>query len=101
MIDDKTLERRLDDQTAPRVTRELLEGRIVGRSFVHHGLLTICILDLVNGFMVTGESACASADNYDAEIGEQIAFDNAFAKMWALEGYVLKTRLHEAGKAQA
>lgn len=59
-------------------------------------LLTFCVLVLRNGFTVTGESACASPENFDAEIGRKIARDNAKNKIWLLEGYLLKQRLHEA-----
>ena len=41
------------------------------------GLLTFCVLVLSNGFTVTGESACASPENFDAEIGRKIARANA------------------------
>ncbi|WP_431287467.1 Gp49 family protein [Roseateles chitinivorans] len=58
------------------------------------GLLTLCVLVLRNGFTVTGESACASPENFDAEIGRRIARANAAAKVWALEGYLLKQMLH-------
>lgn len=64
-------------------------------------LLTICVLVLQNGFLVTGESACASPENFDAEIGRQIAEKNAEAKVWQLLGYALKDRLHAASEAQA
>ena len=57
--------------------------------------LTFCILTLENGFTVTGESACASPENFDAEIGKKIAYDNARNKIWALEGYLLKERLYQ------
>lgn len=57
--------------------------------------LTICVLVLRNGFTVTGESACASPENFDAEIGRKIAKEKAREKIWALEGYLLKTKLHE------
>ncbi len=56
-------------------------------------LLTFCVLVLQNGFTVTGESACASPENFDAEIGRKIARQNAEQKIWALEGYVLKCNL--------
>lgn len=56
--------------------------------------LTICILTLENGFTVTGESACASPENFDKLIGQKIAYDNAYAKIWQLEGYLLKETLH-------
>lgn len=58
-------------------------------------LLTFCVLVLRNGFTVTGESACASPENFDAELGRKIARQNAVAKIWPLEGYLLKERLAE------
>lgn len=57
--------------------------------------LTFCVLVLQNGFTVTGESACASPENFDAEIGRKIARQNAEQKIWLLEGYLLKQRLVE------
>lgn len=56
-------------------------------------LLTFCVLELANGFTVTGESACASPENFDAEIGQKIARANAVQKVWPLMGYELKQRL--------
>lgn len=58
------------------------------------GLLTFCVLVLRNGFMVTGESACANPENFDAEIGKKIAFTNAREKIWLLEGYLLRDWIH-------
>jgi len=59
-------------------------------------LLTFCVLRLKNGFTVTGESACASPENFDAEIGRRIARENAVAKVWPLMGYELRSKLAEA-----
>lgn len=59
-------------------------------------LLTFCVLVLKNGFTVTGESACASPENFDAELGRKIARQNAVNKIWPLMGYALKQRLNEA-----
>lgn len=59
------------------------------------GLLTFCVLVLQNGFTVTGESACASPENFDAEIGRKIARQNAEQKIWPLMGYALKQKLHD------
>ena len=56
-------------------------------------LLTFCVLILRNGFTVTGESACASPENFDAEIGRKIARANAVNKIWPLMGYALKEKL--------
>lgn len=56
-------------------------------------LLTFCVLVLKNGFTVTGESACASPENFDAEIGRRIARENAVQKIWPLMGYELRSKL--------
>ena len=63
------------------------------------GLLTFCVLVLRNGFTVTGESACASPENFDAEIGRKVARENAISKMWPLLGYALKDKLHATDPA--
>ena len=59
------------------------------------GLLTFCVLVLNNGFTVTGESACASPENFDAELGRKIARQNAVNKIWPLMGYELKSALYQ------
>ena len=56
-------------------------------------LLTFCVLVLKNGFTVTGESACASPQNFNAEIGRKIARENAVQKIWPLMGYELRSKL--------
>lgn len=66
-------------------------GQVADNSPVN--LLTICVLVLKNNFTVTGESACASPENFNAEIGRKIARDNAISKVWMLEGYLLKESL--------
>jgi len=61
--------------------------------------LTFCVLVLRNGFTVTGESACASPENFNAEIGKKIARTHAVEKIWPLMGYELRTRI-ASGSAQ-
>ena len=80
---------------APRLTPDLIDAAIVGEYYhVFPGtMLTVCCLTLRNGFTVTGESACASPENFNAEIGQKIARGNARDKIWALEGYLLKEKL--------
>jgi Phage protein (N4 Gp49/phage Sf6 gene 66) family len=58
-------------------------------------LLTFCVLVLKNGFTVTGESACASPENFDPEVGRRLARTAAVNKIWPLKGYELRTRLQE------
>lgn len=80
---------------APRLTPQHIDDQIVGEAFyVFPGTtLTVCALTLRNGFQVTGESAAASPENFDKAIGQRIARDSARAKIWALEGYLLRTKL--------
>ena len=82
---------------APRLNPKHIDDTIVKCEFFKlTDVLTVCVLTLKNGFTVTGESACASPENYDKEIGEKIAKENAKEKIWVLEGYLLKQRLYEA-----
>ena len=79
----------------------LADGTYVGRERPQFGeadlaaldLLTFCVLVLRNGFTVTGESACASPENFDAEVGRKIARQNAMQKIWPLMGYELRSQL--------
>lgn len=76
------------------MTLERIESIIVKEEY--HRLtpvLTVCVLTLANDFTVTGESACASPENFDEEIGQKIARQQAVNKVWMLEGYVLKNQL--------
>lgn len=56
-------------------------------------LLTFCVLVMRNGFTVTGESACASPENYNQEIGKRIARQKAVEKIWPLLGFRLRDQL--------
>lgn len=82
---------------APRLTPDHISNKIKEIRFHHFPgtTLTVCALELENGFQVVGESAAASPENFNEEIGRNIAFDNARNKIWALEGYLLRQRLHE------
>ncbi|QBQ72157.1 hypothetical protein HWC14_gp08 [Serratia phage Parlo] len=127
-MSDKEIEQEIQakGKTAPRVTPDHIESLIVAENYftaadgvlgayksnndvyvgtmpndataAAHPLLTFCVLVLRNNFTVTGESACASPENFDAEIGRKIARDNAVQKIWALEGYLLKQALFELGE---
>lgn len=91
------IEQQLQDKglNAPRLNPTLIESTVVSKDFhVLTDVLTVCVLTLRNGFTVTGESACASPENFDKDIGEQISYGQALDKVWMLEGYLLKERLH-------
>lgn len=97
-MSEQSIEKEIQEKNlnAPRLTPDLIDSKVKSRAFHVFGdtCLTVCCLTLENGFTVTGESACASPENFDKEIGEKIAFEQARNKIWMLEGYLLKDNLH-------
>jgi hypothetical protein len=117
-MNDQTIEQEIQakGKTAPRITPADIDANIVSEHYFtaedgvfgmigKHGmealecpeplsLLTFCVLVLRNGFTITGESACASPENFDAEIGRKVARANAIQKIWPLMGYELKSKLN-------
>lgn len=90
LISNEQKEALLAVSPAPRVTKEGMEKRIVDVSWTRIGeTLTHATIKLDNGYLVTGESACVNPANYNKEIGEKIAYDNAFQKLWSLFGFLL------------
>jgi hypothetical protein len=59
-------------------------------------LLSICIVVMKNGFTIIGKSAPASADNFNAELGAKLAYEDAIRQIWPLMGFALRDKL--AGK---
>ena len=104
-MNEEQLEKEIQDKglTAPRLTPAQIDNAIIRNQFhvFEESCLTVCCLTLLNGFTVTGESACASPENFDEQIGRDIAFKNAREKIWALEGYLLKQCLYEKIVASA
>ena len=98
MFNENEIEKEIQDKglNAPRITPQLIDSVIIDTDYYlfQKTQLTVCCLTLKNGFTVTGESACASPENFNKEIGEKIAFENARNKIWALEGYLLKQKLY-------
>ena len=98
--DEKAIEAEIKTKglTAKRITPDDLDAEIIAEDYhVFSGsCLTVCCLTMRNGFTVTGESACASPENFNAEIGQKIARGNARDKMWPLLGFRLRDEL--AGK---
>tara|TARA_R100001086_G_C11695835_1_gene219938 strand:- start:262 stop:579 length:318 start_codon:yes stop_codon:yes gene_type:complete len=84
---------------APRLNPDMIDAAIASEQYhVFPGTtMTVCALTLRNGYIVTGESAAASPENFDKEIGRKIARDNARNKIWALEGYLLRENLSRKG----
>lgn len=83
---------------APRLSPALIDKRVGNVQFhVFPGTTTtVCCVSLTNGFTVIGKSASVSVDNFNEEIGREVAFKDARDKIWELEGYLLRQTLHES-----
>lgn len=94
LITDEEIETAVVDKglTAPRVTKQAINAIIVDAFYyIFPGTtVTVCCIKLKNGFCVIGKSAAASVENFDEELGQQIAYTDAYNQIWALEGYLLK-----------
>ena len=106
--DEQTIEAEIQAKglNAPRLRPQDIDAAIVSETFtvLPSGRVTVCELTLRNGFTVRGESAVISLENFSAEIGQKVARDSARNKVWELEGYLMKERIHsglnEATRAQ-
>lgn len=93
IISDEKCNELLAASPAERVTPEYMQSRIHSTEFNRIGeTVTHCRIVLDNGFSVSGESACVNPENYNQEIGEKIAYDNAFRQLWPLFGFLLSEK---------
>lgn len=56
-------------------------------------VLTVCVLVMRNGFTVIGKSAPASPENFNAEFGRKLAYEDCIRQLWPLMGFALRERL--------
>lgn len=97
MITDEQEQALLAASPAPRVTAQEMESRISDVTYIRiNQTVTLCNMTLDNGYSVRGESACVNPENYNQEIGEKIAYDAAFNKLWPLFGFLLAEKQHLA-----
>jgi hypothetical protein len=81
-------------KTAPRVTEESIKAKIRDVDYLSEALTTICMITMQNGFRFIGHSTPADARNYDSQVGQRYAYDNAFKQIWSHEGYLLREKLN-------
>lgn len=95
MLNNDQLKEALNNSPSPdRLTPEYLESRVASEAFERvTDTTTVCLLTTVNGFEIIGKSSCADPANYNQEIGEKVAHDDALRQLWPLEGYLLREKL--------
>ena len=57
---------------------------------------TVCQLQMVNGYVVLGTSACVDPAKFNQALGEKYAYEDAINKCWPLEGYLLAERRYQS-----
>ena len=79
LITNEKLVELLAASPAESVTPEHMKSRITSTDFNRIGeTVTHYRIVLDNGFSVSGESACVNPESYNQQLGEKIAYDNAF-----------------------
>lgn len=106
-MQDRDMEKEIQDKglTAPRITFDHIEelaNQLTFETHVYAGTTTTVATAFLDGFSVATEiSACASPENFDAELGAKYAIVKAKtaakSKLWELEGYRLQRSLLEEG----
>jgi len=93
-MNEKELDQAIADRPYQKVTKEGMEKRISKVDYIvlPNSTVTLCNITLENGFSIRGESACVDKRNFNVEIGENLAYKQAFNKLWELEGYLLAER---------
>lgn len=96
---EQKIEKQIQDKglNAPRLTPQHIDSVIIDETYTNlpDGRTVICQLTLKNGYTIDGKSACVSKENFDQEIGNEIARKNAREKIWELEGYLLKQEIYD------
>lgn len=99
LISNEGRDRLLANTPSPRkITPELINSRIKSTQFYHlaqNQTVTICRITLDNGYSAGGESACVDPANYNQRLGEKIAYDDAFKKLWPLFGFLLAEQIFQ------
>jgi hypothetical protein len=86
-------------KTPNRVSLDSMKAKIIAEEYFHPECLpclTVCVLQVVNGFTIVGKAAPADPDNFDAALGRKFAYEDAVRQLWPLEGYALRERLARA-----
>lgn len=107
MNEDDTMEETIEEEierkglTAPRVTPDMIEAAVnkevpVAWHVFPGTTQTVCMITLVNGFTILGDSACASPENFDEQLGRRLAYEDAKKKIWPFLGFKLCEALTSA-----
>lgn len=76
-----------------KITSSIIHENIFDYRYIYDGRLTICIIEMRNGFKFVGVSSCSDDAEYDRRIAESNAYQDAFRQIWVPMGFLLRDRL--------
>lgn len=83
-------------KTPNRITLEHIESQVESVEYVRPAkasYMTIAVVIMKNGYVVVGKSAPADPENFNLELGEKFAREDAIRQVWPLMGYALRDKL--------
>lgn len=85
---------------APRVTPAALEAMIKTTELIKiEPSILLCVLTLHNGLTVVGKNlGSVCPENYDEELGKQLAMRDARDQLWPLAGFMLAEDIHRGNR---
>lgn len=95
MIEDRINEKGMNSpRIKPKDVDDFIDEHVPAQYHVFPGSnTTVCLLTLNNGYTLVGESACVSPENFDPEIGQEVAYKDARNKIWPLLGFLLNDKM--------
>lgn len=81
-----------------KLTKEMLENQIANVDYqvLIPNKLVHCTITVINGYRFTGEASVIDPSRFDLNIGKQVAYENAFDKMWPVYGYLVQDQMYNA-----
>ncbi|UDF30130.1 UNVERIFIED_ORG: hypothetical protein LHK14_02040 [Roseateles sp. XES5] len=83
-------------KTLHRVSLDAIENEVASIEYIRPNgadYMTIAVVIMRNGYVVLGKSAPADPENFNKELGEKFAREDAIRQIWPLMGYALREKL--------
>ena len=62
---------------------------------IYFGKCLVVVYKLKNGFCLVGVGACVDPENFDLDVGRQVAEGQVIDQLFKLEGYLLQNQLFQ------
>jgi len=85
-------------KTPNRVSIASIRAKMLRAEYIHPEMaphMTICVIEMENGFFLVGKSIPADPANFNAELGAKFAAEDAERHAWPLEAYLLRETMHK------